>query len=140
MLLIVLDGMSWAVCHELLEDIRRDHWFLATLDESAVAAAARHRHDPERDRHSPEPACCRGRSKGAMRRTRSGTSSRTRTWSMCCDKKYPPVLFHKKEVTEGARGAVGDDLGKAILSDESSCRRGGHQRHRRPTRQCPADP
>ena len=34
----------------------------------------------------------------------------------CCDKKYPPVLFHKKEVTEGARGAVGDDLSRAILS------------------------
>ena len=24
-LMIVLDGMSWAVCHELLEDIRQDH-------------------------------------------------------------------------------------------------------------------
>lgn len=33
-----------------------------------------------------------------------------------CDKKYPPVLFHKKEVTEGARGAIGEDLSKAILS------------------------
>src|SRR5262249_50670847 len=35
-LLIVLDGMSWAVCHELLEDIRREHWFLTTLDESTA--------------------------------------------------------------------------------------------------------
>ena len=26
------------------------------------------------------------------------------------------MLFHKKEVTEGARGVVGDDLSKAILS------------------------
>ena len=33
-LLIVLDGMSWAVCHELLDDIRHEHWFLATLEES----------------------------------------------------------------------------------------------------------
>ncbi len=33
-----------------------------------------------------------------------------------CDKRYPPVLFHKKEVTEGSRGVVGDDLSKAILS------------------------
>ena len=36
MLLIVLDGMSWAVCHELLDDIRHEHWSLATLDESAA--------------------------------------------------------------------------------------------------------
>src|SRR5213079_834732 len=34
-LLIVLDGMSWAVYHELLEDIRRDHWFEATPEESS---------------------------------------------------------------------------------------------------------
>ena len=26
-LMIVLDGMSWAVCHELLQDVRQDHWF-----------------------------------------------------------------------------------------------------------------
>ena len=34
-LLIVLDGMSWAVCHELLDDIGQEHWFPATLDDSA---------------------------------------------------------------------------------------------------------
>ena len=35
-LFVVLDGMSWAVCHELLADIRREHWFEATLDESSA--------------------------------------------------------------------------------------------------------
>src|SRR5262249_42074766 len=35
-LLLVLDGMSWAVCHELLSDIRQDHWFEATLDSSSL--------------------------------------------------------------------------------------------------------
>src|SRR5205085_1563534 len=34
-LLILLDGMSWAVCHELLSDFRQEHWFEATLDESS---------------------------------------------------------------------------------------------------------
>jgi hypothetical protein len=34
----------------------------------------------------------------------------------CCDKKHPPILFHKKQVTDGARGAVGDELSKAVLS------------------------
>ncbi len=38
-LLVVLDGMSWAVCHELLEDIRQDHWFEATLDLTAAPPA-----------------------------------------------------------------------------------------------------
>ena len=35
-LMIVLDGMSWAVCHELLEDIRQDHWFESTFDEDSA--------------------------------------------------------------------------------------------------------
>ncbi len=33
-----------------------------------------------------------------------------------CDKRYPPILFHKKEVTDGARGVVSYDLSNAILS------------------------
>ncbi len=56
-LLIVLDGMSWAVCHELLEDIRQDHWFESTFDEESaipnpVIAAIPARPD------TPAPACC----------------------------------------------------------------------------------
>ena len=35
-LLVVLDGMSWAVCHELLEDVRSEHWFEATLNETSI--------------------------------------------------------------------------------------------------------
>ena len=35
-LLVVLDGMSWAVCQELLEDVRAEHWFEATLDEASL--------------------------------------------------------------------------------------------------------
>jgi hypothetical protein len=34
----------------------------------------------------------------------------------CCDKRYPPLLFHKKKVTEGSRGAVAEDLSRAVLS------------------------
>ena len=56
-LLIVLDGMSWAVCHELLDDIRHEHWFEATLDESVVPPRARHRRHPQRDELLPgQPA------------------------------------------------------------------------------------
>ena len=34
----------------------------------------------------------------------------------CCDKRFPPTLFHKKEVTLGSRGPLGDELSRAILS------------------------
>ncbi|MFN9959041.1 MAG: hypothetical protein ACK55I_38605 [bacterium] len=31
--------MSWPVCHELLTDIRHEHWFEATLEESLACPA-----------------------------------------------------------------------------------------------------
>ena len=37
----------------------------------------------------------------------------------CCDKRYPPLLFHKKGVSDGTRGAVGDDLKAAILEPKT---------------------
>jgi hypothetical protein len=33
-----------------------------------------------------------------------------------CDRRFPPALFHKREVTDGSRGAVSADLEGAILS------------------------
>jgi hypothetical protein len=35
-----------------------------------------------------------------------------------CDRRHPPVVFHKKEATEGMRGVVGDDVSDAILSEK----------------------
>ena len=37
--LVVREGMSWGVCHELLGDVRNEHWFEATLDESSTLPA-----------------------------------------------------------------------------------------------------
>jgi hypothetical protein len=114
-LLIVLDGMSWAVCHELLDDIRREHWFLATLDKSNAP---------------PQPViatipCVTGFSRASLLsgKVASGDAANEKRnfesnphLEHLCDKKYPPVLFHKKEVTHGARGAVDDELRRVILS------------------------
>ena len=55
-LLVVLDGMSWPVAHELLADLRRLHWVEASLPGSDGAAAPGHRRDPQRHRvlaHEP---------------------------------------------------------------------------------------
>ena len=113
-LLIVLDGMSWAVCHELLEDIRRDHWFEATPDETSppvpVIAAI-----PSVTSYSRTSLLSgrleRGEASAEKRNFEAHPSLQQR-----CDKRHPPLLFHKKDVSEGARGAVGDDLSRAILS------------------------
>lgn len=114
-LLIVLDGMSWAVCHELLSDVRHEHWFEATLDESSAL---------------PQPVIATVPSVTTYSRTsllsgellKGDSSVEKRNFEanaalrQVCDKRYPPILFHKKEATEGSRGIVGDDLSKAILS------------------------
>ena len=114
-LLVVLDGMSWAVCHELLEDIRRDHWFEATLDESSqpplpiIAAVPSVTHVSRASLLSGQVAS--GDQAVEKRNFEAHTALR-----QCCDKRFPPVVFHKKEITEGGRGAVADDLTKAVLS------------------------
>jgi hypothetical protein len=114
-LLILLDGMSWAVCHELLGDFRQEHWFEATLDESSSIPIPVIATVPCVTSYSRASllsgALTRGDSAVEKRNFEANASLRER-----CDRRYPPVLFHKKEVTEGSRGVVGDDLSKAILA------------------------
>jgi hypothetical protein len=114
-LLIVLDGMSWAVCHELLTDIRNEHWFEATLAESSTLPVPVIATVPSVTTYSRTSLLS-----GELVKGDQGIEKRNfeanNALKQVCDKRYPPVLFHKKEVTEGARGIVGDDLSKAILS------------------------
>jgi PglZ domain len=114
-LLIVLDGMSWAVCHELLDDIRREHWFLSTLDAS---------NEPPRPVIATIPSVTSfSRASLLSGKIASGDAAvETRNFASnphlehSCDKRFPPLLFHKKELTDGARGPLDDDLRQAVYS------------------------
>jgi hypothetical protein len=120
-LLLVLDGMSWAVCHELLADIRLEHWFEATLDESShvpppvIATVPSVTHYSRTSLLSGQLA--EGDSAVENRNFEANSALR-----LVCEKKFPPVLFHKKDVTEGSRGVVGDDMSKAILAANNRVR------------------
>lgn len=114
-LLIVLDGMSWAICHELLADIRNEHWFEATLAESSALPAPVIATVPSITNYSRTSLLSGELVKGDQSIEKRNFEANS-ALKQVCDKRYPPVLFHKKEVTEGARGIVGDDLSKAILS------------------------
>jgi hypothetical protein len=114
-LLIVLDGMSWAVCHELLADIRNEHWFEATLAESSAPPAPVIATIPSITTYSRTSLLSGELAKGDQSIEKRNFETNA-ALKQVCDKRYPPVLFHKKEMTEGARGIVGDDLSKAILS------------------------
>jgi len=114
-LFIVLDGMSWAVCHELLADIRQEHWFEATLDPSSALPTPVIATVPSVTHYSRASLLS-----GVLTRGDSSVEKRNfeanDALKQVCDKRHPPMLFHKKEVTEGARGVVGEDLSKAITN------------------------
>lgn len=117
-LLIVLDGMSWAVCHELLADVRQEHWFEATLDESSALPAPVVATVPSITTYSRTSLLSGELVKGDSSIEKRNFEANA-DLKQVCDKRYPPVLFHKKEVTEGARGILGDDLSKAILASNN---------------------
>jgi hypothetical protein len=113
-LLIVLDGMSWAVCHELLSDFRQEHWFEATLDGSSALPIPVIATIPSVTQYSRATllsgALTRGDSTIEKRNFEANTALRE-----VCDKRHPPILFHKAEVTEGSRGVLSKDVNDAIL-------------------------
>src|SRR5690606_24619667 len=113
--LVVLDGMSWAVCHELLEDIRQDHWFESTLDESCAPPAPVIATVPSVTSFSRSSLLSGALTKGDQNLERKNFAG-NKTLAEVCDKRYPPVLFHKKDITEGNRGAISDDLSQRLLS------------------------
>ena len=117
-LLIVLDGMSWAVCHELLEDVRSEHWFEATLNETSIPPNPVIATLPSVTGFSRASLMSGFLTKGDSSVERKNFEA-SAVLRQVCDKKFPPVLFHKKDATEGARGVVGEDLSKAILEPKA---------------------
>ena len=117
-LLIVLDGMSWAVCHELLEDVRNEHWFEATLNESSVLPHPVIATLPSVTSFSRASLLSGVLTKGDSNVERTNFEA-VPALRQVCDKKFPPTLFHKKDASEGARGVVGEDLSKAILETKN---------------------
>jgi len=114
-LFIVLDGMSWAVCHELLTDIRQEHWFEGTLDESSIIPSPVIATVPSVTQYSRATLLSGALTKGDAAVEKRNFEAHP-VLRQVCDKKHPPVLFHKKEITEGSRGVLGDDLRTAVLS------------------------
>lgn len=114
-LLVVLDGMSWALCHELLEDIRQDHWFEATLDESNTPPAPVIATIPSVTTYSRASLLSGKLAKGDQNLEKNNFEANEALVEVC-DKRYPPVLFHKKDITEGNRGVISESLSKAMLS------------------------
>ncbi|HBE66561.1 MAG TPA: BREX-2 system phosphatase PglZ [Planctomycetaceae bacterium] len=118
-LMIVLDGMSWAVCHELLEDIREDHWFESTLSDDARIPQPVIATVPSETRFSRTTLMSGELTEGSAS-TESRNFKQNDALLNVSNKTKPPVLFHKKELTDGARGPVSEELSKAILDEKQA--------------------
>ena len=114
-LLVVLDGMSWPVCHELLQELRNEHWFESTLDESLACPAPVFATIPSVTTYSRTSLLSGELTQGDAAVEKRNFESHA-VLKPVSERQFPPVLFHKKEVTEGSRGGVGEDLSQAILS------------------------
>jgi hypothetical protein len=115
-LLVVRGGMSWAVLHELLDDSRPEPWFEATLAESSQPppVSATIPSITTLPRATPRSGNLTGGDPAVEKRHFEGSP----VLRQCCDRRYPPRLFHKKQLTEGGRGAVADALSRAVLSQK----------------------
>ncbi|MFO7905680.1 MAG: BREX-2 system phosphatase PglZ [Planctomycetota bacterium] len=116
-LLVVLDGMSWAVCHELLQDIRQDHWFEVTLNDSCLPPAPVIATMPSITTYSRTSLLSGTLTKGDQNLEKHNFES-NRGLLEVSDKRCPPRLFHKKDITEGNRGAISQPLSNSVLSTQ----------------------
>jgi hypothetical protein len=117
LLLIVLDGLSWAVAHELLAGLRRGHWQELSWEEEGSYPPPLLATIPSITEVSRTSLLT-----GQLRRGNAEDEKRLFTQhsslSAACARRHPPVLFHKAELTEGSRGGLSDLVAQTILTPE----------------------
>ena len=118
-LLIVLDGMNWQVAHQLLadDDLRRiatAAWAkdLATPDPTLIATL------PSVTELSRTSLLCGELVPGTQQTEKKGFAGQSAI-SAACSRDYPPLLFHKAELTEGGRGTLSSAVEDAIESSDT---------------------
>jgi PglZ domain len=117
LLVIVLDGMSWAVAHELLDGLRGGHWQELSWQEDGAAPPSLLAAIPSITEVSRTSLLT-----GQLRRGNADDEKRLfaehSALSAACARRQPPVLFHKAELTEGSRGGLSDEVAEAILNTD----------------------
>jgi len=113
-LLIVIDGMSVAVCRELLSDVTRHEWIaLCEADRGfnrpAIATI------PSVTEFSRASLLCGGLRRGAMADEKIGFAEHSALLARCRNGS-PPVLFHKAGLQEGEDAVLAPEVRKEIAS------------------------
>jgi hypothetical protein len=116
-LLAVLDGLSWAVAHELLPELRQERWEELTWQESGQPPPSLLATIPsvtELSRASLLGGRFARGDAGAEKQRFAGHEG----LAAACERRHPPVVFHKAQLTEGARGALSADVQQTVASEK----------------------
>ncbi len=116
-LMIVMDGLSWAVCHELLEDIRQAHWYEASLGEDSNISSSVIATIPSETKYSRTSLLSGELITGDASTEKRHFVAHARLLDVSSSSR-PPMLFHKNEISTGSRGGVSKDLQTAIMAED----------------------
>jgi hypothetical protein len=117
-LLIVMDGMSLAVCRELLTDIRRQDWTLLTQEDQPSSILAGLATIPSVTEASRMSLLSGQLQCGVMKDEKKGFSSHSGLLKHC-RKNAHPLLFHKASLQGEEDAVLSNEVREAIQSPQN---------------------
>lgn len=116
-LLVVLDGMSVAVCQELLSSLKTQSWQLAQLEDRGESIRLGLAALPSVTATSRTSLFCGKLQRGEADREVKGFSSHSELLRYS-KRKFPPLLFHKASLQSGDRSMLSEELMAALTSEK----------------------
>jgi hypothetical protein len=117
-LLIVMDGMSFAVAYELLSDLTQKHWQLITPHVQNTAIGAGLAVIPSETKVSRASLLCGTLTQGQQNQEKKGFSQHPALLQHC-KRSAPPRLFHKDALQSITPPVLSGELYNAIESEKN---------------------
>ena len=115
-LLIVIDGMSVAVCRELLPDLLGHDWIPLNRAGTHIAALGRARDHPFGHRGLADQPALRPAEAGSIRRRANRVFRAPSAYERHCKNGCPPILFHKSALRGEADAVLAAEVREEIAS------------------------
>jgi hypothetical protein len=112
-LLIVMDGMDMAVCHELVANIQNNGWTLICSEYSSFPILTALAVIPSITEVSRTSLLCGQLQKGTAKDEQKGFSTHP-VLVKCSRKGFPPILFHKAVLQDAYDTALSNEVREAI--------------------------
>jgi len=121
-LVLVIDGMAWATCHELLRDLELDYGWVPVANSKALhfdaAAIPMLSTTPSVTEFARTSLLCGKLGKGDAAEEKAGFPTHTAIKSVCSTNN-PARLFHRAELEEDGRQGLRDEVQKSIANPKN---------------------